>query len=153
MQTKGGFRPKWRWFEEFWPKNTRLVWLSGIRCTLVWLDHTMGVVSWPLDWISWPLGKPRVRVHDGLLSIRCMWTLYEKIEQIIWGTWGSNPGPSTHQATSLANWAIARVCHMNGKQLLYKKKQILGYQTKQKRARFECPNHRMPPMLLLRLYL
>ena len=118
MQTKGGVRPIWRFdcrILAHWSKVT----FDFQNCVHAhWLECTMGVVSWPLDWISWPLGKPRVRVHDGLPSIRCMWTLYEKIEQIIWGTWGSNPGPSTHQATSLANWAIARVCTYNGKQIL-----------------------------------
>ena len=126
MQTRGFQAPKGGACKKFRPTRTKPCLTFHAWMHVGWLCHTLDLIQWPSDWSSKPLGKLCVRLYGETLKECCMWTFYEKIEQIIWGTWESNPGPSTHQATSLANWAIARVCHMNGKQLLYKKNKYYG---------------------------
>ena len=86
-----------------------------------WLECIMDFILWPLDCWSRPSGKLTRegvgRSSGHMLHVNTLW----KIERIIWGTWESNPGPSTSCHYAFANWAIQRVCYMNGQQLLYKK--------------------------------
>ena len=130
MQTKGVRWPMWRWdCSNSGPRKTKPVWLFTDHVHAVWLG-----VSWSSlcgHWIG----------HHGHLASLCwacmveLWMIaalesFKQNKNNYMGDLGIEPRSQYLQATSFANWAIQRFCNINEQQILYKKNNHYGNQTK-----------------------